>query len=98
MRPVHKIAMLMAALLILPAHAETTFAEERELALWILRLGGQVMVDGGARPIADPFELPERDFRIVMVDLHGTVMEPKQLEPLTKLKEIRELYVPANVW
>jgi hypothetical protein len=25
-------------------------------------------------------------------------MEPKQLEPLTKLKEIRELYVPANVW
>src|ERR1041384_4517369 len=75
-----------------------TFAEERQTALWILRRGGQVMVDGVDHPIADPFDLPERDFRIVMVDLHGTVIEPKQLQEIQKLEYVRELYVPARVW
>ena len=44
--------------------ADITSAEEREIALWILRLGGQVMVDGVAEPISDPFQLPAREFRI----------------------------------
>jgi hypothetical protein len=84
--------------LALPAAAQISFSEEREIALWILRLGGQVMVNGIDRPISDPFELPNRDFRIVMVDMHGTVTEPKDLEPLKKLTEVRELYIPARVW
>ena len=33
-----------------------------------------------------------------MVDMHGTVTEPKDLEPLKKLAFVRELYVPARVW
>ena len=33
-----------------------------------------------------------------MVDMHGTITEPKELEPLSKLKHVRELYVPARVW
>src|SRR5881392_1798622 len=75
-----------------------TPAEERDIALWILLLGGQVMVDGVAQPISDPFDLPTREFRIVMVDMHGTVTEPKDLERLNKLADVRELYVPARVW
>ena len=63
--------------LALPLLAELPFADERQIALWILRRGGQVMVDGVERPIGDPFDLPDRDFRIVVVDLHGTVIEPK---------------------
>jgi hypothetical protein len=59
---------------------------------------GQVMIDGVDRPIADPFDLPDRDFRIVVVDMHGTVTEPKDLEPLKKLTGVRELYIPARVW
>jgi hypothetical protein len=78
--------------------AEIAPSEERDIALWILRRGGQIMVDGVDTPISDPFSLPSRDFRIVMVDMHGTVTEPKELEPLSKLTEIRELYVPARVW
>jgi Leucine-rich repeat (LRR) protein len=84
--------------LALPALAAISFAEERQVALWILRRGGQVMVEGVADPIGDPFDLPDRDFRIVMVDLHGTVIEPKQLVEIQKLEHVRELYVPARVW
>ena len=89
---------LVLGLLALPLLAEISFAEERQIALWILRRGGQVMVDGVENPIGDPFDLPDRDFRIVMVDMHGTVIEPKQLQEISKLEHVRELYVPARVW
>ena len=89
---------LVLGLLALPLFAEISFADERQIALWILRRGGQVMVDGIENPIGDPFDLPDRDFRIVMVDLHGTVIEPKQLQEISKLEYVRELYVPARVW
>jgi len=89
---------LVLGFLALPLLAELPFADERQIALWILRRGGQVMVDGVERPIGDPFDLPDRDFRIVVVDLHGTVIEPKQLQEISKLEYVRELYVPARVW
>src|SRR5580698_3907396 len=82
----------------MPLAAQTSFAEERDIALWILRLGGQVMVDGVSAPVTDPFDLPNRTFRITMVDMHGTVTEPKDLERLKKLTQVRELYIPARVW
>src|SRR5437868_7191978 len=91
-------AAILAGMLATQLHAEITTAEEREIAVWILRLGGQVMIDGVDRPIGDPFDLPDRDFRIVVVDMHGTVTEPKDLEPLKKLTSVRELYIPARVW
>src|SRR5436190_16099555 len=91
-------AFLGMVLLALPLMAEITFAEERQVALWILRRGGQVMVEAVANPIGDPFDLPDRDFRIVMVDMHGTVIEPKQLQEINKLEHVRELYVPGRVW
>src|SRR5207248_8390696 len=89
---------LVLGVLGLPAVADVSFADERQIALWVLRRGGQVMVDGDENPIGDPFELPERDFRIVVVDLHGTVIEPRQLQEIAKLEYVRELYVPARVW
>src|SRR5215831_18420220 len=97
MRKVLLCGLVLGALA-LPALADITFAEERQVALWILRRGGQVMVDGVENPIADPFDLPERDFRILVVDLHGTIIEPKQLQEIAKLEHVRELYVPARVW
>ena len=88
----------LALLLSLSLAAEITPREERDIALWIIRLGGSVMVDGIDHPIADPFDLPARDFRIVVVDMHGTITAPKDLEPLSKLSQVRELYIPARVW
>ena len=67
----------IACFSILPLVAQTTFSEERQIALWVLRLGGQVMVTGVDTPIADPFNLPSGDFRIVMVDMHGTITDPR---------------------
>ena len=90
-------AIAAVCLSALPLMAQTTFSEERDIALWVLRLGGQVMVTGVDSPIADPFNLPSGDFRIVMVDMHGTITEPKDLERLKKLTAIRELYIPARV-
>src|ERR1700704_605871 len=78
--------------------AEITFAEEREVALWTLRRCGPVMVDGVENPIGDPFDLPDRDFRIVVVDMHGTVIEPKQLQEIRKLEHVLKMYVPGRVW
>src|SRR5947208_8341877 len=92
------LGVLLGATLMAAAAVEIAPAEERDVALWILRRGGQVMVDGVANPISDPFNLPDRDFRIVMVDMHGTVIEPKQLEAIGKLEHVRELYVPGRVW
>src|SRR5436305_976797 len=92
------LCSLVVSVLAAPLIAEIPFTEERQVALWVLRRGGQVMVDGVERPIADPFDLPHRDFRILVVDLHGTVIEPKQLQEISKLEHVRELYVPARVW
>ena len=70
-------------------------APDRALDLEARRPGHGGRVES---PIGDPFDLPDRDFRIVMVDLHGTVIEPKQLQEISKLEYVRELYVPARVW
>ena len=89
------LGVSICATLAAAATAGITPAEERDIALWIIRLGGQVMIDDVEAPIADPFDLPNRDFRIVVVDMHGTITEPKDLEPLSKLQHVRELYIPA---
>jgi hypothetical protein len=92
------LGVLLGATLAAATVTDISPAEERDIALWIIRLGGQVMIDGVEAPIADPFDLPGRDFRIVVVDMHGTITEPKDLEPLSKLQHVRELYIPARVW
>src|SRR5438093_8986426 len=92
------VGAIVAGLITPSLFAEITPAEEREIALWVLRLGGQLMVEGVDRPIADPFDLPKSDFRIVVVDMHGTVTEPKELERLKKISRVRELYIPDRVW
>jgi hypothetical protein len=65
--------------------AEISPYEERRIAPRVIRRGGQVMIDEVERTIGDPFDLPDRDFRIVVVDLHGTIVEPKQLQEIGKL-------------
>ncbi len=71
---------------------------DRATALWALRMGGRVLVEGQSEYIADPFELPDGAFRLEGVDLHGTVVDPKQMAPLGKLPALREVRLPARVW
>src|SRR4051794_10781705 len=73
-------------------------SDDREVALWILRKGGRVRVEGGTAYTADPFALPEGPFRIAGADMHGTVVDPKEMEPLGRLPELQEVLLPARVW
>ena len=88
--------ILLAGLAVLQAASEP--ADDRATALWVLRKGGRVLLDGKAEYTVDPFDLPRQAVRIVGVDLHGTVVDPKELEPLGKLGELREVHLPARVW
>src|SRR4051794_806444 len=86
--------LIAVAFLTLPLCAEQN---ERSIAEWIIREGGQVMVNGGA-PIAALSDLPKSDFRITGVDLYGTPTVPKDLEKLSGLTEIRELYLSSKTY
>ena len=73
-------------------------SDDREVALWVLRKGGRVRVEGQPAYTADPFELPDAPFRIIGADMHGTVVDPKEMEPLGRLPELQEVLLPARVW
>src|SRR5260221_1792569 len=82
---------------LLGADAGATVAE-RDVALWVMREGGRVRLDGATEYINDPFELPAGEVHLVGIDMHGTLADPKELEPLRHLTGLRELLIPARVW
>ena len=82
----------------LPATDTAATASERDVALWVLREGGRVRLDGASEYTGDPFDLPAGDLHVVGVDLHGTVVDPKELAPLARLTGLREMYLPARIW
>lgn len=76
------------------AHALT----DRELAEWALRWEGTVLLEGGRQPITDLTQLPAGEFKIAGIDLTGSVMVPAELEKLSGLTSLRELYLPGPIW
>src|SRR5205809_70596 len=82
----------------LQAADDTANVSERDVALWVLREGGRVLLDGAAEYTSDPFALPPGTVHVAGVDMHGTVADPKELEPLRHLTGLCELFVPARVW
>ena len=79
-----------------PPAADTAPAQDdRATALWVLKKGGRIRLTGDRKYISDPFDLPEGLIRIAGVDMHGSIADPKDLEPLRKLKELRDLNCPA---
>ena len=52
-------------------------ADDRQIALWVMQEGGEVLLDGQWDYIDDPFELPDGPVYIVGVNMHGTVTEAK---------------------
>src|SRR5258708_7229454 len=88
----------LVAIAVVLSAADTKPAGEREVALWVLRQGGTVLLAGADEYTNDPFALPAGDIRLAGVDMHGTVLDPKELEPLRALTGLRELLIPARVW
>src|SRR5690242_17563707 len=64
--------ILVACTLLTPARA----ASDREVAEWVIRWDGRLMLEGVARPVNNLAELPPGDLRIRGVDLTGAVMVP----------------------
>src|SRR5271155_2410575 len=84
--------LLLCAALVMGTRAPLVAAEatpEHDIALWILREGGGVLLEGADEYVSDPFDLPAGTLRIVGVDMHGTVTEPKELGPLSQLTGVR---------
>ena len=70
----------------------------REIAEWVIRWEGRVMIEGISRPITTLSQIPPGDFKIVGIDLTGAAMVPSELEKLAGLTTLRELYLPGPVW
>src|SRR5688572_30655763 len=89
------ITALSAILLSVPAKAAEV---DRDVALWALRMGGSVVLEGDTRRIRDVVELPQGDFRIVILNMIGTNMHPPHMEAFGQLTALRELHVPGPMW
>src|SRR5580658_4661214 len=86
----------IAGIIIFAATAQA--ANEREVAEWVLRWEGTVLLEGAAAPLTNVSQLPPGDFHITAIDLTGGVMHPIELLKLEGLTHLRELYLPGPIW
>src|ERR1700747_918693 len=73
-------------------------ASEREIAEWVLRWDGRVILEGSRKPLTEVSELPPGEIHLAGIDLTGAVMSPIELRKLEGLPTLRELYLPGPVW
>src|SRR5215510_13971047 len=94
-------ALMSATLLLGVSAIATAQTAEREIAEWVIRQGGRVILEPGreeSKPIGDVAQLPAGEIHIIGVDLVGTLIEPKELEKLSGLTRLKELYLPGPIW
>jgi hypothetical protein len=94
---VNYISSVIAACLLLTL-CSSSEASDREVAEWAIRSGGRVLIGGSRAPIGSVTELPGGDLKITGIDLTGTIIEPKELEKISSLTELKELYLPGPSW
>ena len=87
---------LITALLLFSVAGQA--ATEREIAEWVLRWEGNLIVEGANAPIRDLSQLPPGDFHIASIDLSAAVMRPVELRELQGLPRLRQLYLPGKIW
>ena len=87
------------ALLIFLANSLLWAAEaDRDVAVWAIGMGGSVVLEGDSHRIRDVAELPDRDFRIEILNMIGTNMHAPHMEPFANLTALRELHLPGPMW
>src|SRR5215510_16411044 len=72
--------------------------KDREIAEWVIRQGGRVILEGERHPIKDVVQLPASEIRITGIDLVGTLIEPTDLGKIGSLTNLKELYLPGPIW
>src|SRR5258707_490209 len=70
-------------------------AADRDAAEWVIRQGGRVMLNANRTPILNLADLPAGEIHVTGLDLDGTLIEPKDLEKIGGLAQLRELYLPG---
>ncbi len=87
---------MLRSLLILAALSVQ--ADERRVAEWVIRQGGRVILPSNPTPLSEVSALPSGEIWLEGVDLYGTIIEPKELEQLSGLRQLKELYLPGPSW
>ena len=88
--------MRLLALLLLLATA--AFADDREVAEWVIRWEGLVTVAGSTQPVSDVGQLPPGDLRITAIDpdpVHARAM-CERVE--THIRNVAEEYIHTGGW
>ena len=94
---VRKIRVLVCFAVLCEALVAASDASERQIAEWVIREGGRVMVNWASiKAIDDLAKLPAAPFRLTTVDLVGTIIDPKDLSRLAGLTSLTELSLPVR--
>ena len=72
--------------------------QDRQVAEWVLLMGGSVRLEGRAERIREVTQLPAADFQLELVDLVGTNILPPDLKWLTGLTRLKILNLPGPMW
>ena len=72
---------------------------DREVAEWVIRMGGNVVTMGPQpRILSDLSDLPQEDFQIHTVNLVGANINPPDLVRLAELTHLKALYLPGPIF
>ncbi len=71
---------------------------DRQVAEWVLQLGGSVGLENQSGRVRDVTRLPDEDFALELIDLVGTNIFPPDLERLVGLQHLRVLNLPGPMW
>jgi len=82
------------------AVAESVVADERDrqVAEWVVLMGGSVRLEGQRDRVREVSQLPADDFRLELVDLVGANILPPDLKWLDGLPRLRTLNLPGPMW
>src|SRR6476620_3360875 len=89
------LAMAVGLSLVSPLRAEL---QDRQVAEWVILLGGSVRLEGQGERVREVTQLPAGDFRLEVVNLVGTNMLPSDLKWLTGLTRLKVLNLPGPMW
>src|SRR4051794_10593736 len=73
-------------------------ADDREVAEWVVHVGGSVSFEDGPQAVRDIAQIPAGPVRLNTIDLVSVVIPPDDLQRLIGLTHLRNLYLSGRTW
>src|SRR5262245_61909653 len=89
---------LMIGIGVVPASLAWAEPRDRQVAEWVILMGGSVRMVGQPERIREVRTLPSEEFQLELVDLVGTNILPPDLQWLIGLKRLKTLNLPGPMW